>query len=170
MGSSEAHTGSIVVRNVSRAARDLHQGPIPIPFPLIIQKTVKEGACALDLIEAKEGVDFGKLGGEIGGVTLREAPSDNKLLSGLGTMESTAVCLEDCTDALLLGGINEAARINQNHIGIVGLGGELIAVEFGIAEHDLGIDEIFGAAKADKADLAGFGGGGMGHRTGKAES
>jgi hypothetical protein len=85
-------------------------------------------------------------------------------------MESTAVSLEDCADALLLGGINETACIDQDHIGIVGLGGELIAVELGITEHDLGIDEIFGTAKADEADLAGFGSGGMGHRTGKAES
>ena len=43
-------------------------------------------------------------------------------------------------------------------------------MELGIAEHDLGIDEVLGAAKADEAYLTGFCGGGMSHRIGKEGS
>ena len=155
MGGGEADTGCVVIGNVGGTAGDLDKGF----FLFLIQQPVKEGSRPLDLIEPHEGVDLGQLDGEIGGIALGEAPSDDELLPRLGPVETAAMSLKDGPDAFLLGRIDEAAGIHQDHIGLVGLGGQFVAVELGVTEHDLGINEILGAAETDQADFLGFRGG-----------
>ena len=60
---------------------------------------------------------------------------------------------ENGTDTLLLGRIDEAAGIHQHYIRIIGIGGQFVAMALGIAEKDLGIDEILGATETDQADF-----------------
>ena len=67
--------------------------------------------------------------------------------------------LEDGVDGLLLGGIDEAACIDHEDLGVFGARSELGAAAMQQAHHDLGVDEVLGAAERDKTDLrpGGFG-------------
>jgi hypothetical protein len=66
--------------------------------------------------------------------------------------------LEDGVDGLLLGGVDEAAGVDDDDLGVFGARGELGSVVVEEAHHDLGVDEVFGAAEGDEAYFgAGFG-------------
>jgi hypothetical protein len=69
-------------------------------------------------------------------------------------MQTAAMGLKDGTDTLFLGRVDEAAGIDENDIGIIGLRGQLITVARGITEENFCVDQIFCAAKADQSDLA----------------
>jgi hypothetical protein len=65
--------------------------------------------------------------------------------------------LEDGVDGLLLGGVDEAAGVDDDDLGVFGAGGQLGSVVVEQAHHDLRVDEVFGAAERDEAYLgAGF--------------
>ena len=70
-------------------------------------------------------------------------------------MQSSTMGFKNGADTLLLGRINESTGIDQHHIGIVGLGGQFVAMPRGITEQDLCIDEIFGTAETDQTDFTG---------------
>jgi hypothetical protein len=61
--------------------------------------------------------------------------------------------LEDGVDGLLLGGVDEAAGVDDDDLGVFGSGCELGSVVVEQAHHDLGVDEVFGAAEGDEAYL-----------------
>ena len=70
---------------------------------------------------------------------------------------------EDGVDGLLLGGVDEAAGVDDEDFGVFGAGGEARAGAVEQAHHDLGVDEVFGAAQGNKAHGRGRGWGGFGH-------
>ena len=51
----------------------------------------------------------------------------------------------------LLGSIDEAAGVDDEDLGLLGAGGQARAGAVEKAHHDLGIDEVFGAAEGDKS-------------------
>ena len=53
---------------------------------------------------------------------------------------------EDGVDGFLLGGVDEAAGVDDEDFGLFGVGGEARAGAVEQAHHDLGVDEVFGAA------------------------
>ncbi len=59
---------------------------------------------------------------------------------------------QDRVDRFLLGGVNEGAGIDDEDVGLPGIGGEAGAGLLQQAHHDFAIHQIFGAAEADKAD------------------
>ena len=61
--------------------------------------------------------------------------------------------LEDGVDGLLLGGVDEGAGVDDDDLGVFGSGGEFGSVVVEEAHHDLGVDEVFGAAEGDEAYL-----------------
>ena len=73
--------------------------------------------------------------------------------------------LADCGKAFLLGGIEEAAGVDQHHVGTRIVLGKGVAIGAQTGENALGIDECLGAAEADHPDLLLVGdcGGGIGH-------
>jgi len=154
VGCGEADTRRVIIGDVGGAPGDLDKRPLI----LLVEQAVEEGTSRLDLVEPHEGVHLGELLGQVGRVTLGKAPSHHKLLPRLGTVQTAAMGLQDRPDALLLGRIDESAGVDQHDVGLVGLGGEFVAVALGIAEHDLGIDEVLGATEADQADFTGFDG------------
>jgi len=77
--------------------------------------------------------------------------------------------LEDGVDGLLLGGVDEAARVDNNDLGVFGARGELGAVVMEEAHHDLGVDEVFGAAEGDEAYLGSRRRTGLQRRSGDVE-
>jgi len=60
--------------------------------------------------------------------------------------------LEDGVDGLLLGGLDEAAGVDDEDFCVFGLGGELGSTAMEQAHHDLRVNEVFGAAERDEAD------------------
>ena len=71
---------------------------------------------------------------------------------------------EDFVDRFLLRGANERAGVDDDDVGIFGIGSRLGSGVDQHAHHDLAIDEVFGAAEADKANPSGSGWGGSGRR------
>src|SRR5262249_11217959 len=65
--------------------------------------------------------------------------------------------LADDGQRLLAGRLDEAAGVDDDGGGAVGVGGQRVAVLGQLAEHALGVDEVLGAAQADER-VAAFGG------------
>ena len=72
---------------------------------------------------AEEVIDLGHLRAELGRVALREAARDDELLAGAELLQLGH--LEDRVDRLLLGLADEAARVDDDDLGLVGLGRQL---------------------------------------------
>ena len=105
-----------------------------------------------DLIQADEGIDFIlEFFGEFGGKSLREAAAHDEFLSGPFAQSALLVGFQDGFDGFFLGRIDEAAGIDNEDIGFLWVGCDFEALASGISQHDLGIDQIFGAAQADHA-------------------
>jgi hypothetical protein len=64
--------------------------------------------------------------------------------------------LEDGIHRLLLGGIDKAARIDYNDIGLRRLRSQFMATRDELAHHDFAIDEIFRAAETYKSNFQGI--------------
>jgi hypothetical protein len=88
-------------------------------------------------------------------IALDEAAGDYDALgfSSVGAADFVLDHLEDGVDGLLLGGVDEAAGVDDDDLGVFGAGGELGAVVVEQAHHDLGVDEVFGAAEGDETDF-----------------
>jgi hypothetical protein len=60
---------------------------------------------------------------------------------------------EDGVDRFLFGLIDEAARVDDQHIGLFRLARQVEIILRRTTQHDLGVDQVFGAAEADHADF-----------------
>ena len=118
------------------------------------------GEDVFELAGADDGVDLGDVFLDFVAVAFDEAAGDDDLPSAaFGLVRDH---LEDGVYGLLLGGVDKGAGVDDDDLGVGGVGGELGAVVVEQAHHDLGVDEVFGAAERDEADLgAGDGGGGV---------
>ena len=106
-----------------------------------------------DLVEADEGVHLGHLAREFLRKTLRHAAADDQFLPGFLAQAALLVRLEDRLDGFLLRGVDERAGVHDEHVGVFRICGDLHAALDHAAKHDLGIDQVLGAAEADDADF-----------------
>ena len=97
-----------------------------------------------ELAGADYGVDFWDALPDFVAVALDEAAGDDELAGRAGGF--VAGHLEDGVDRLLLGGVDEAAGVDDEDLGLFGMGGEARAGAVEQAHHHLGVDEVFGAA------------------------
>ena len=104
-----------------------------------------------DLIESDEGIHLGKFIHEVARVALgKTAAHDN---AGIGAeFVALAVCLQNGIDRFLFRGVDEPAGIDDQDVRFGGVVCDFEALGFCGSEHQLGIDEIFGAAEADHSD------------------
>jgi len=98
----------------------------------------------LEFAGADYGVDFGDGLADVVAVALDEAAGDDELFGRAGGFE--AGHFEDGVDGFLLGGVNEGAGVDDEDVGFFGMSGEASAGAVEQAHHDLGVDEVFGAA------------------------
>ena len=77
-------------------------------------------------------------------VALDEAAGDDELFGRAGGF--VAGHFEDGVDGFLLGGVDEGAGVDDEDLGLLRMGGEARAGAVEQAHHDLGVDEVFGAA------------------------
>jgi hypothetical protein len=98
-------------------------------------------------------VYFGDVLLDLVAVALDETAGDDDALgfSSVGAADFVLDHLEDSVDGLLLGGVDEAAGVDDDDLGVFGSGGEFGSVVMEEAHHDLGVDEVFGAAEGDEA-------------------
>ena len=96
-------------------------------------------------------VDLRNLFLELIAIALGHAAGDDELAAGGLLLELRH--LEDGVDGFLLGAIDEGAGVHDEHVGLRRVGGDLVPILLGHAEHHLGIDEILGAPQGDKSDL-----------------
>ena len=167
----EADAGRVPVRDIDGLAGDEVHG-----LPRFVEGDFRGGlgdlralaatedfgddrADILHLIEPDERIHFAlKLSGQLGGKSLAHAAGDDQLLADAALFEALGfVGFEDGFDALFFCGINEGARIHDEHIGLGSVVGNRHPVLQNIAEHDLGIHEVLCTAKGDHADLGDFG-------------
>ena len=134
------------------------RGPGPDRLPVRSQQRYQSGRLApdgvddlLDLAGAEQGVDLRNLGAELVAIPLRHASGDHEppALAGLLVLRH----LQDGVDRFLLGLVDERARVDDEHIGFVGVTGKLMSCLLSEAQHHLGVDEVLGAAEGDQANL-----------------
>ena len=102
-----------------------------------------------ELAGADDGVDFRDVFLDFVAIALDEAAGDDELArAACGFVASH---FEDGVDRLLLGGVDEGAGVDDEDFGFFRAGGETGAGAVEQAHHDLGIDEVFGAAEGDKS-------------------
>jgi hypothetical protein len=63
--------------------------------------------------------------------------------------------LQNRVDGFLFGGIDEAAGVDHQNVGLFGIVRELVTPFHQMAHHDLGIDKVFRAAETYKAYFQG---------------
>ena len=147
----ELEARGVVVGNVARFARDqveraARSGGRPLEH--LADDAGKLG----DLVESDKGINFGDFAFEFLVVALGEAAADDDFLGRPGG-QPPLVHFEDGVDRFFFGLVDEAAGVDHEHIGFVGFAGQVEIIFGGPAEHDLGIDQIFGTTEADHADL-----------------
>ena len=113
------------------------------------------GEDGFEFAGADYGVYFGDVLLDFVAVALDEAAGYDDALgfSSVGSADFVLDHLEDGVDGLLLGGVDEAAGVDDDDLGVFGARGELGSVVVEQAHHDFGVDEVFGAAEGDEADL-----------------
>ena len=115
----------------------------------------------LELAGADYGVDFRDALADLVAVALDEAAGDDEFSCRAGGL--VAGHFEDGVDRLLLGRVDKAARVDDEDLGLFGMGGEPRAGSVEHAHHHLGVDEVFGAAQRNKAHGGRRGGGKFAH-------
>ncbi len=123
-----------------------------------LQRDDASGAAALDgaddfrhVAGSEHGVDLRDLRLQLVAIPLAQAPRHHQAPAGAGLLQLRQ--LEDRIDRLLLGRIDERARIDDEHLRLGGIGRQHVARLLRQAHHDLGVDEVLGAAEGDKSNL-----------------
>ena len=119
-----------------------------------------------DLVEADERVDLRQLDAALGTfddgqgalVALGHATSDDKLLAFLAGGGLAVAHHINGFEGFVLRRVDEGAGVDDDHVGFRGVGSHGHAGLGEVADHDLGIDQVLGAAKGNEAYFYGHGG------------
>ena len=129
----------------------------------VLRQDIEGGGCTIrgrnarsvqdvfELTGADDCVDLGDVLPDLVAVALHQAAGDDDALGAAFGLVLDH--LEDGRDRLLLGGVDEAAGVDDDDLGVFGVGGEGGSVVVEHAHHHFGVDEVFGTAKRDEADL-----------------
>ena len=101
---------------------------------------------------AQDVVDLRNLARQLIRVALGQAASDHQLLAGPVGLELRH--LQDGVDALLARGIDEAAGVDHDDVGLVGAIYNLVTTRVGGSEHELAVDPVLGATEGDEVKLS----------------
>jgi len=102
---------------------------------------------------AYNGINLGDVLADLVAVALDQAAGDDNSAGLAAVLALVLHHFEDRVDGFLLGGIDEAAGVDDDDFGVFGARGQLGAIVVQQAHHNLGIDEVLGAAKRDEAHL-----------------
>ena len=88
---------------------------------------------------------------DIAAVAFHQAAGDDQLAGAADFL--VLGHLQDGVDRFLLGGVDEAAGVDHQDVGLIGMGGQLVAFGHELTHHDFTIDEVFGTAQTDETDF-----------------
>jgi hypothetical protein len=120
------------------------------------------------VVEAEHRVGLRQRLGQLLAVPLGQAAHGHHRL-GPATLLEVCRC-EQGVDRVLLGGLDEAAGVDQRDVGVTGLGDEQPAVGGETAGELLGVDLVTAAAEGDQRDAPARRGGGHGPQPIRARS
>ena len=103
----------------------------------------------LQLIGADHRVDFRHILADVAAEAFDQASRDDQLPRAAGFLVFRH--LEDGVYRFLLGRIDEAARVDHDHVGIGRMRRQLVTLRGELAHHHLGIDEILRATETNEA-------------------
>ena len=98
----------------------------------------------LEFAGADHGIDFGNALADLVAVALDEASGDDQFLRRAGGFEARH--FEDGVDRLLLGGVDEAAGVDDKDLRLFGARGQARTSAVQQPHHHFGVDQVFGAA------------------------
>ena len=110
-----------------------------------------ESGDLLQFIGADHGVHFRHVLLNIAAIAFDQAPGDDQLLRAAGFLVLRH--FENGVDRFLLGRIDEAARVDHDHVGVGRMRRQLVALRGELAHHHLGIDEVLRATETDKTNF-----------------
>jgi hypothetical protein len=107
---------------------------------------VDQGVHLPEIIQADEAIDLRNLLRQLGPVLVHHAAGDHQLFdpSFLGRGR-----FQDRVDGLLFSLLDEAAGVDDHRLRLLQLRDDLMAPFPKLAEHDLAVDPVLGAAKTD---------------------
>jgi len=153
MARGESETGCVVVRDISRTRghETLRGG---LRGPLLGVKAFDDRGDFRDLVETDERIDLVvERGREVLREPLGHAAGDDELLFFAAFLHAAVlVDLQNMSDRLLFGGIDEGAGVDDDDVGLLRFGNDCHAGLMQMADHDLAIDEIFGATEGNETD------------------
>ena len=106
---------------------------------------------ALELVGADQGIHLGHLLADIPAIALHQASGHDQPLGAPDLL--ILGHLQDGIHGLLLGGVDEAARVHHQHVGLVRVRSQLVTLGHELAHHHFAIHEVFGAPQADESDF-----------------
>ncbi len=151
----EPEARRVVVGNVNRLARHEVER-----LPYVIGQRRRARQQPLDdrpgvghLVKTDEGVHLRHLCHQLLGKPLGHAPGDDQPLACPSAQPALLVRLEDRFDGLLLRRINKRAGVDDQHVGLLGIGGDLHPALDDAAEHHLRVHEVLRTTEADDPDF-----------------
>ena len=109
------------------------------------------GEDSFEFTRAYDGIDLGNVLLDFVAVALDQAAGDDEALRLASVGSLVLHHLKDGIDGLLLGRIDEAARIDDKNLGVLGAGGNVAASLMQHPHHHFGVDQVLRAAKGDEA-------------------
>ena len=103
-----------------------------------------------ELSGSHDGVDFRDVFLDLVAIALDKAASDDEFFCAAAGFVTRH--LKDGRNGFLLSGVNEGTGVDDEDFGVFGAGGEACTCAVEEAHHDLGVNEVFGAAERDEAD------------------
>ena len=105
----------------------------------------------LDFVGADDGVDFRHLALDLIAIALDQASRHDQLFCPADLL--VLGHFEDGVDRFFFGRIDEAAGVDDEHVGLIGMWRELVPAGHKLPHHDFAVNQILGTAQADKTDF-----------------
>ncbi len=103
-------------------------------------------------VERDEAVDLGNVARQLLAEAVHHAAGDQELADPLALARRH---LEDGVDRLALGLVDEGAGVDDHRLGALHVGGDRVPAAGQLAEQDLAVDAVLGAAETDQTDAGG---------------
>ena len=152
----EAEVGGVAGGEADAVAVDLVAGQLGgdevecLPGPGLLEEGGADVGDLLAVGDAEDGVDAVEAFLELGAVPLGEAAGDDDGLEATLAFEVDHGA--DGVQGLLFGGLEEAAGVDDDDVGLLVVGAEVEPTLGEVAQEDLAVDEVLGAAEGDEGD------------------
>ena len=146
--------GDLDIRHVARRGEDARREVVIevwLGRSAIRPDAVDQAHDLVEFIGADQCIHFRHVLLDVAAIAFHQAAGHDQLFCAAGFLKLGH--FKNGLDRFLLGGIDEAAGVDDNHVGSRRVGRQFMSAGDKLAHHDLGIDEVLGATQADKSYL-----------------